>query len=391
MDSKSKTPAPRGFNEELDFLRKEAQNLLAEWEFMLEDLTAVNLYFNGVVNEFGQLIDGIFSLWDEMEGALDMPGMTNLKNLLKSQTQKFKESIPKSMDFEQYKEEEEKRIAEIKHREATFYEEFFRQSHDPDKQLKIHRNYNTGIKNDILKIKNEGSENRAFLTRISNELMMPINSFMGFSDSMSMLNQMDDEFGLFEKINTSARNFSQLLNDYVLFKEIRDKSIPMRKADFNFQDELIAIIEKYTARAQDAGLELFYKIDSAIPFNIISDKAKINQFISLLIENSMQLVQLTNQVNETTGGKINLELAPISDQEKDKAFRISVIDKSMKFKSSALKEVHQYFSYYHDLAPYAGLKLKITGGMAEVIGTNLQFNSSEKGNSFFVDLPYESL
>lgn len=391
MDSKSNIPAVKGFNEELDFLRKEAQKLLAQWEFMLEDLTAVNLYFNGVVNEFGQLIDGIFSLWDEMEGALDMPGMTNLKNLLKSQTQKFKDSIPASIDFEQFKQEEEKRKAEIKGRESSFYGEFFGHASDPDKQLEIHQKYNAAIQAEIAKLHNEGSDNRAFLTRISNELMMPINSFMGFSDSMSMLSPVNDELGLFAKINSSARNFAGLMNDYALFKQIRDKSVPMRKADFNFQDELIRIIEKYTARAQDAGLELFYKIDPAIPTNIISDKAKINQFISLLIENSTQLISLTNRVNETSGGKLHLELMPIAYKGQEKIFRISVIDRCMKFKSSALKEVHQYYSYYHDLSPYAGLKLKITGGMAEIIGAHLQFETSEKGNSFYVDLAYESL
>ncbi|MCF8374453.1 MAG: hypothetical protein K9H64_22720 [Bacteroidales bacterium] len=391
MENKNNIPAVKGFNEELDFLRKEAQKLLAQWEFMLEDLTAVNLFFNGVVNEFGQLIDGIFSLWDEMEGALDMPGMTNLKNLLKSQTQKFKDSIPASIDFEQFKQEEEKRKAEIKGRESSFYSNFFGHANNPDKQLEIHQKYNAAILAEIAKLQNEGSDNRAFLTRISNELMMPINSFMGFSDSMSMLNPVNDEFGLFAKINSSARNFAGLMNDYALFKQIRDKSVPMRNADFNFQDELIKIIEKYTARAQDAGLELFYKIDPTIPTNIISDKAKINQFISLLIENSMQLVSLTNRINQTSGGKLHLELMPITDREHEKIFRISVIDKCMKFKSSALKEVHQYYSYYHDLSPYTGLKLKITGGMAEIIGAHLQFETLEKGNSFYVDLAYESL
>lgn len=389
MDSKGSTPAKKGFNEELDFLRKEAQGLLAHWEFMLEDLTAVNLYFNGVVREFGQLIDGVFSLWDEMEGALAMPGLANLKNLLKSQVQNFKKGIPDSIDFEQFKKEEEKRKEEIKARETSFFEDFFKHGNNPDKQLEVHQKYNAGIKDEIAKLQNEGSDNRTFLTRISNELMMPINSFMGFSDSMSMMGNIDDEFGLFAKINSSARNFSGLLNEYALFKQIRDKSIPLRKADFNFQDELIRIIEKYTARAQDAGLELFYKIDPAIPTNIISDKAKINQFFSLLIENSMQLVKLTNRINETSGGKLHLELIPLQDQEK--IFRISVIDKSISFKSSALKEVHQYYSYYHDLAPYAGLKLKITGGMADIVGTQLQFESTENGNRFYVDLPYDSL
>ncbi len=378
-----------GFNEELEILRKESQALIEKWEFILEDLTAVNLFFNGVVNEFSTLIDSIFEMWDEMEGGLDMPEMSNLKNLLKSQIQGFKNSIPDSIDFEQFKKDEEEQRQYFEKREKSFLDNFFAYRDNPDQQLLIHRNYNAEIKNDIDKLKNQGAENRAFLTRISNELMMPINSFMGFSDSLFMMNSPDEVKGLFESINQSARNFSGLLNDYTLFKEIRDKSVYLRKADFNFQDELIEIIEKYSARAQDQGMELFYNIDQAVPNNIISDKKRIVQIISLILENSFLITTLTNKIEEKSGGRINLELKPVDNQSN--ILRISVIDYSVKFKKSRLNEVHQYYSYYHHLAPYAGLKLKIIAGLAGIIDSKLCLESNNDRNSFYFDLKYDSL
>ncbi|MEA3444337.1 MAG: hypothetical protein U9R19_06365, partial [Bacteroidota bacterium] len=300
MGNSSEIKIIKGFNEELELLRNESQDLMMKWEFLLEDLTAVNLFFNGVVKEFNSLIDGVFSMWDEMEGALDMPEMSSLKNLLKSQIQVFKKSIPDSVDFEQFKKDEEQQRIIMQKREKKFLEDFFKNSINPDNQLKIHSNYNTEIKNDITVLKNEGIDNRAFLTRISNELMMPINSFMGFSDSLFKFGSPGENHDFFDSINQSARNFVELLNDYSLFKEIRDKSIALRNADFNFQDELIEIIEKLTLRAQDQGLELFYNIDADIPNNVIGDKARINQFISLLTENSFLITNLTNRINESS-------------------------------------------------------------------------------------------
>ncbi|MEA3444962.1 MAG: hypothetical protein U9R19_09600, partial [Bacteroidota bacterium] len=148
------------------------------------------------------------------------------------------------------------------------------------------------------------------------------------------------------------------------------------------------IIEKLTLRAQDQGLELFYNIDADIPNNIIGDKARINQFISLLTENSLLITNLTNRINESSGGKINLELKQLPDSKN--LFRISVVDNSIPFKSSNLREVHQYYSYYNDMVPYAGLKLKIIAGLAEIIGSKLEFESTDR-NSFYIDLKYECL
>ena len=100
---KTGVPSDNDFNQELDSLQKEAQVLRGQWETLLEDLTAVNLFFNGVVNEFSALIDGIFSLWDDMEGAFEMPGMGNLKQMLKDQIGGFRKGMPEAQDFEQHK------------------------------------------------------------------------------------------------------------------------------------------------------------------------------------------------------------------------------------------------------------------------------------------------
>ena len=286
------------------------------------------------------------------------------------------------------KNEEEKKI-EIEQLEQDFFKTLFAHSTDREYQLILHREYNAGLRDKIAKLKIEGTENKAFLSRISNELMNPINSFMGFSDSMSLFQMPGDHPAVIGDIASSARNFAALLNDYALFNEIREKKITLRKADYNFQDELIEIIEKYSIRAQDQGFELFYNIDPDIPTNIIDDKAKMNQFISLLIENTMQLVSLTNSINKATGGKINLELRPVSGE--NKKFRISVLDPSYSFRKDDIKEVHQYYSYYHDQAPYAGLKLKIVGGMALIMGSRLQLTNTTEGNVFYTDIEYESL
>lgn len=221
----------------------------------------------------------------------------------------------------------------------------------------------------------------SFLANMSHEIRTPMNGIVGFSGLL-----LKDDL-TFEKksryvdiINNSSQQLLSIIDDILNISKIETGNINLWNTHFSVAQFIDTIYESFLPQAQAKNINLFKKIEiKEINQNIYTDKTKLQQVISNLLNNALKF---------TDKGKITLACILQNDK-----LLFYVADTGIGISKDKINVVFDRFNKGDIDLNYkyggTGLGLAISKAFVEMMGGEIWVESNiGKGSCFYFTLPY---
>ena len=161
-----------------------------------------------------------------------------------------------------------------------------------EEKLEIERDYS--VKTNIDKV--------AFLTNLSHEIRIPLNTIDGFSqvimDSKDIKSIKEDA----KDIKIASNDLIDIINGLIDMASIENGELELIKENYNVKEMFDNIVNIATSRIKDKKIELKTNFDKNLPEVLMGDQARIEQVV---------LSVLNNSIKYTKKGKIYLDIDAI--------------------------------------------------------------------------------
>lgn len=149
-----------------------------------------------------------------------------------------------------------------------------------------------------------------FLSNISQEIVSPMNSIIGFSNAIVTKNSYDEKKVLddIKSIKASSNNLLNIVNNILDISKIESGTNTIENVDYSFKDLIIAWNDFAITTLVDKDVTFSLDVDSNISSIFNGDKNKIYQIISNLLASSIKNTNIGKIVLKITSEKINNEL-----------------------------------------------------------------------------------
>ena len=237
---------------------------------------------------------------------------------------------------------------------------------------------------EIAKNKAEESDNlkSAFLMNLSHEIRTPMNAVLGFSDLLSNSQLSDKERNEYIKvIQQSGKNLLEIIDDLVEMSKIDSQLIKPNLQPFDLDEFIQQIFLSYEKLYSNEKVAFkLVKPEQQIKKQIISDKVKLGEVVTNLLNNSYKF---------TEEGFVILDYEV---DEKSNKINFSVKDSGIGIPKAFQENIFKRFSKINAKGISAneglGLGLAISKAYVDMLGGKINFTSQEGvGSTFFVSIP----
>lgn len=213
-----------------------------------------------------------------------------------------------------------------------------------------------------------------FLASMSHELRTPLNGILGYAQML----RRDAELGAgqrqgVEVIHRCCTHLLSLINDVLDLSKIEAEKLEIEPHEFLFEPFLTNIVELFSMRAHEKGLDLRFVLDPTTPRVIQADERRLRQILFNLLSNALKF---------TERGMVLFRVTRNADGCIDFAVRDEGI-------GIAAEQLEQIFVPFHQtqMAPRSGegtgLGLVITKRLVEAMGGTLRVTSEVGQGSTF--------
>lgn len=216
----------------------------------------------------------------------------------------------------------------------------------------------------------------SFLHNLNHEIRTPLNAILGFSDLLFEDVPEEQKREYVGIINSNAEQLLRIIDDVLIVSRLDAERMGSDKIQFSLNQLLNDLKLTFSNACKDKNLELSF--ESADDIEIFTDRAKVRQVLSGLLENA---------VKYTIKGSISMNYV-INGQE----LRISVTDTGIGISPAELKHIFERFFRGEKPQRLAirgnGLGLSIALGLAKLLNGNIEVQSElGMGSTFTLVLP----
>jgi PAS domain S-box-containing protein len=249
----------------------------------------------------------------------------------------------------------------------------------------------TGIATDISKRRQAESElvhareaaeaaNRAksaFLANMSHELRTPLNAIMGYAQILAKNCDLSTENRhMAQIINRSGEHLLLLLNDILDLSKIEAGRYDLSPIPSNLKVFLQSLVEIFTIRTQQKGLEFYKSFADNLPTMVLMDERRVRQIVLNLLSNAIKF---------TESGFVRLECTYYNGR-----LYLSVTDSGIGIAPQRLKNIFQPFQHSGDdryKMQGTGLGLAISHKLATLMDGKLSVSSvTAQGSRFQLEI-----
>jgi PAS domain S-box-containing protein len=222
-----------------------------------------------------------------------------------------------------------------------------------------------------------------FLANMSHEIRTPMNGVLGMTALALSMSATEDQRECLEMVKSSGTALLAILNDILDFSKIEAGRLDVDPVWFSLYDSTFEVIQEFTFRAQQKGLELTCDIHPDAPGQVYADSVRIRQILVNLLGNA---IKFTGQ------GEIGLEVTAEPGEEGRVLLHFAVRDTGMGIPADKQTVIFEAFSQADGSTTRrfggTGLGLTISSQLASLMHGRIWVESSVgEGSCFHLTIP----
>ncbi len=218
-----------------------------------------------------------------------------------------------------------------------------------------------------------------FLANMSHELRTPLNGILGYAQILGREKSLaEKEFRGINIIYQCGSHLLTLINDILDLAKIEARKLELASNALHLPSLLHSVVEMCRIKADQKGIEFFYKPSSRLPEGVLADEKRLRQVLINLLGNA---IKFTDQGSVTLG----IDVLEISDTQVSLLFQ--VIDTGVGITAEDCDKLFQAFEQVGDQEKQSegtGLGLAISQRIVNLMGGTIQVKSQlGEGSEFF--------
>ncbi|MDN3580250.1 response regulator [Mucilaginibacter flavus] len=218
-----------------------------------------------------------------------------------------------------------------------------------------------------------------FLATMSHEIRTPMNGVIGMSTLLAETALSDQQRMYTETITNCGESLLTVINNILDFSKIEAGGMELEHEDFHLRLAIEEVLDIFSTRVAQTGIEIAYFIEEGIPAQIIGDKVRLQQILINLVGNAVKF---------TFQGEVMIFVSLLNDVSPDNlVLKFEIRDTGIGIPEEKKERLFKAFSQVDSSTTRkyggTGLGLVISEKLVKLMGGQINVSSVSGSGSVF--------
>lgn len=221
-----------------------------------------------------------------------------------------------------------------------------------------------------------------FLSNMSHEIRTPLNAVVGLTYMLRKTTPTQDQIGLLDKLESSAKILIDLVTDILDLSKIESGGMELDCQSTNTSDFFNGLASVGAGLPVSSDVDLVFEVDESITENLVFDSIKLKQVIVNLLGNAAKF---------TPSGVICLTCKALAVKTESTTLRIEVSDTGIGMTPETQSKLFQAFNQGDSSISRrfggTGVGLALSQKLVQMMGSKIEVRSQTgQGSTFWFDI-----